>query len=202
MSNSSFNPEQQNLDMSDKVVAGLERISEVFKKLLWDKAKTLGLSPIQIQILIFINFHKESLCRVSHLAKEFNLTKPTISDAVRALEKKGFIIKDYSSIDSRSYNILLSQSGKDLVLQTANFSNPIKKQLDKLPEKQIETIFDTLSTVIFNLNQQGVLSVQRTCYACKFYNSTNGTNYCNLLQKELLEKEIRIDCPEFEELTN
>ncbi len=34
MENSPFNPEQQEKDLSSKIVAGLERVSEVFKILL------------------------------------------------------------------------------------------------------------------------------------------------------------------------
>ena len=68
MHESTFNPKQQEKDFSSKIVAGLERVSEVFKILLWEKAKLVGLSPIQIQILIFIAFHKQNLCNVSHLA--------------------------------------------------------------------------------------------------------------------------------------
>lgn len=52
MSKSIFDPKNQIKDVSSKIVAGLERISEAFKVLLWEKAKALGLSPIQIQILI------------------------------------------------------------------------------------------------------------------------------------------------------
>src|SRR5690606_14693713 len=104
MNEGTFNPEQQQKDISSKIVTGLERVSEVFKILLWEKAKLVGLRPIQIQILIFIAHHKQHLCNISHLAKEFNVTKPTVSDAVRILDKKGFVIKDFSSSDSRSYS--------------------------------------------------------------------------------------------------
>ena len=115
MDNSVFNPNHQVEDLSSKIVSGLERVSEVFKVLLWEKAKQVGLSPIQIQILIFVAYHKQDLCNVSHLAKEFNVTKPTISDAVKTLDKKQLILKDYSSSDSRSYSIHLSQLGKQTV---------------------------------------------------------------------------------------
>ena len=85
MDKSVFNPDFQQKDISSKLVAGLERISEVFKVLLWEKAKQVSLSPIQIQILIFIAYHKQELCNVSHLAREFNITKPTVSDAIKIL---------------------------------------------------------------------------------------------------------------------
>jgi len=112
MDKSIFDITFQNTDTVSKIVVGLERISEAFRALLWEYAKTIGLSPIQIQILIFVAYHREQLCTVSHLAKEFNLTKPTISDAVKALEKKGMISKHKTLVDSRSYFIALTEEGK------------------------------------------------------------------------------------------
>ena len=199
MKESTFNPVQQEKDISSKIVAGMERISEVYKILLWEKAKLVGLSPIQIQILIFIAFHKQELCSVSHLAKEFNITKPTVSDAIKVLDKKELIVKDYSSSDSRSYSISLSDLGNEIVSQTNDFANPLKKQIDGFSKSELESIFGTLSQLIYKLNRNGILSVQRTCYGCKFYEKNNENDYCNLLQKELLNNEIRLDCPEFEE---
>lgn len=199
MNESTFNPAQQEKDISSKIVAGLERVSEVFKILLWKKAKLVGLSPIQIQILIFIAFHKRELCNVSHLAKEFNITKPTVSDAIKILDQKRMIIKDFSSSDSRSYSILLSELGIDIVAQTYDFSNPLKTQIDGFSSSELESLFGTLSQLIYKLNRNGILSVQRTCYGCKFYEKNREVDYCNLLQKELMTQEIRIDCQEFEE---
>ncbi|WP_034041839.1 MarR family winged helix-turn-helix transcriptional regulator [Wocania ichthyoenteri] len=199
MSDNIFNPTHQETNTSNKIVAGLERISEAFKVLLWEKAKLLGLSPIQIQILIFINYHKIEFCNVSHLAKEFNVTKPTISDAVKVLVNKGFIKKVYSTSDSRSYAIQLSDSGKAIVTETENFAHPLKKQLNGIDNEDLESTFKTLSKLIYKLNQIGVLTVQRTCYACKFYQKNDNQHFCNLLEKELHNSEIRIDCGEFEQ---
>ena len=199
MKESTFNPAQQEKDISSKIVAGMERVSEVFKILLWEKAKLVGLSPIQIQILIFIAFHKRELCNVSHLAKEFNVTKPPVSDAVRILDKKELIIKDFSSSDSRSYSISLSNLGTGIVSQTYDFSNPLKRQINDFSSSELESLFGTLSQLIYKLNRNGILSVQRTCYGCKFYKKNNENDYCNLLQKKLLSEEIRLDCPEYEE---
>ena len=169
MSDNIFNPNHQETNLSNKIIAGLERVSEAFKVLLWEKAKLLGLSPIQIQILIFINYHKLEFCNVSHLAKEFNVTKPTISDAVKVLVKKELIEKMFSSSDSRRYAIQLSNFGKTIVSETENFANPLKNQLNDIDNNDLESTFKTLSQLIYKLNQIEVLTVQRTCYACKFY---------------------------------
>ena len=199
MNDNVFNPAHQNTNISNKVIAGLERVSEAFKVLLWEKAKLLGLSPIQIQILIFINYHKLEFCNVTHLAKEFNVTKPTISDAVKVLVNKSLIEKITSSSDSRRYAIQLSNSGKTMVSETENFAQPLKNQLNGIDNNDLESTFKTLSELIYKLNQIGILTVQRTCYACKFYQKNDNQHFCNLLEKELLNSEIRIDCEEFED---
>lgn len=200
MKKSIFNIEFQQESLTSKIVVGLERLSEVFKVLLWEHAKTIGLSPIQIQILIFVAYHKQTLCNVSHLAKEFNVTKPTVSDAIRVLGKKGYIIKDYSSSDSRSYSILLSDLGKKTVVTTENFANPIRNQLDTIQKNELESLYNSLSNLVYQLNRNGVLTVQRTCFGCKFYNKSHDKDYCDLMQKELLPTEIRLDCPEYEKI--
>ncbi len=199
MSKSIFDISFQHKDVTSKIVIGLERISEVFRVLLWEHAKTIGLSPIQIQILIFVAYHKEGLCTVSHLAKEFNMSKPTISDAVKVLEKKEMIFKNKTAPDNRSYFISLTPKGEKSVTETENFAHPIKKQLLHFNENEQESLLKTITTLIYQLNKSGIISVQRTCYACKFYKKGKNNDYCNLIQTYLKNTDIRLDCPEFEE---
>ncbi|WP_103070552.1 MarR family winged helix-turn-helix transcriptional regulator [Aquimarina sediminis] len=187
------------MDLNSKITVGLSRLSEVFKVLLWEQAKKLKLSPIQIQILNFIAYHKQELCSVSYLAKEFNVTKPTISDAIRILVKKDLLIKDNSSEDNRSYTLMLSLKGKKIVSETENFTDPIKEQLAKVEEEDLKSVYKTLTKLIYQLNRIGVLTVQRTCFGCTFYEAKKKGHYCNLLKAELLDVEIRLDCPEYEE---
>ncbi len=199
MDRSIFDLAFQHKDVAAKIVIGLERISEVFRALLWEHAKTIGLSPIQIQILIFVAYHKEDLCTVSHLAKEFNVTKPTISDAVKVLEKKDLIFKNKTATDSRSYYISLTPKGEKSVSETENFANPIKKELQNFNKDEQESLLKNITTLIYKLNRSGIISVQRTCYACKFYEKGKNSDYCNLIQTNLTSTDIRLDCPEFEE---
>lgn len=197
MKESPFNPEKQQIDLSSKIIVGLERISEVFKVLLWEKAKEVSLSPIQIKILLFIAFHKDELCKVSEISREFNITKPTVSDAIKVLFKKELIVKDYAGADNRSYTILLSNSGKKMVESIHVFSSPLEKHVSNIDKTQQEDLFETLSKLIFKLNRSGILNTQRTCFGCSFYEKKKTGHYCNLLQDKLLSKDIQLDCPEF-----
>ena len=134
------------------------------------------------------------------MAKEFNVTKATISDAVRVLLKKDYLEKDYSPTDNRRYNLLISSSGKELVNHLSQYADIFKNELSLFSEKELSAVFDTISKLIFQLNQRGIIQIQRTCYSCKHYGGDKKENhYCNLLGSKLKTQEIRIDCNEFEE---
>ena len=200
MGKSVFDIEYQQSDLASKIVVGLERISQVFKVLLWEHAKSLGLSPTQIQIMVFLANHKPEYCTVSYLAKEFNITKPTVSDAIKVLEKKELIGKDFSSSDNRSYTVFLSDEGKAIVFRTEKFANPIKNQVDKLDAESLNQLYKSISQLIYGLNSSGLLTVQRMCFSCKFHSETEDGHFCNYLNRKLHYSDMRLDCSEFEDL--
>ena len=191
------------MNLESKILNGLERLSEALKALLWEKAKSYGISPLQIQILLFVANHKIEICNVSYLAKEFNVTKATISDAVRVLIKKEHLEKDYSPIDNRRYNLMITPSGNDLVSNLSEYAGVFTQELVSFKEEDLINIFDFISKLIFQLNQRDIIQVQRTCYLCKYYSGDKKEDHhCNLLKKKLKGPEIRIDCNEFEAETN
>lgn len=196
----SFDPKTQEKDLTSKLVVGLERFSEVFRVLLWEKAKESGLSPIQIQILLFLRFHDQSMANVSTLSIEFNMKKPTISDAVKALFAKGLIEKEVAE-DARAYTILLSKEGMSLTDSLQAFDNPLRDAIGSLDQTEKAALHSALAKTIFNLNQNGILQQQRMCFGCRFYESKSDQHYCHYIKKELREHEIRLDCNEYQSLT-
>ena len=195
---SPFDPAHQNQKIEHKIVAALERISAAFRVLLWDEAKENALSPIQNQILIFLLFHDSEKCTVSYLAQEFNMTKATVSDSIKVLLKKGLITKFDHPSDTRSYIIGLTDPGKKTAEKSANFAFAIEKPLNAIGQAQKETMLAGLLRLIRDLNQAGVITVQRMCFSCVNYRFENGEHYCKLLKSKLADTEIRVDCPEHE----
>ncbi len=193
-----FDLNQQNSHTDNKIVAGLERLSQVFRTLLWEQAKAQSLSPIQIQLLIFIHYHSDEKNNVSYLAQEFSVTKPTISDAIKVLEQKKLICKIPDPVDSRRYSIRLTEAGKYVVQQTENYTTPISEWLAGSGCAEKEILWASIASLIRTLNQTGIISVQRTCYNCHYYTMQNNTSFCKLLNERLYTKDIRIDCPEHE----
>ncbi len=197
MSKSSFDIESQKDDLTNKLVVGLERIAEAYRVLLWDHAKEIGLSPIQIQLLIFLKYHKEELRNVSSLALEFNMTKPTISDAIKVLHQKKLVQKIPGTTDARSSVISLTPDGNSMVERTSSFASPIAEHLNNLDEKERLAAFQTVAKLIYQLNSTGIITIQRTCFGCRFYERKSKAHYCHFLKADLSDAEIRLDCEDY-----
>ena len=193
---SAFDPKTQSQSLSSKILVALERIAEAFKVSLWEESKKNQLSPIQVQILIFLQFHSPEKNKVSYLAQEFNVSKATISDAIKALLAKNLIFKEIEADDSRSYKIFLSEKGQKMAKDCATLSNKFEQAISQISDNQQITFFENLFQLISHLNQTGIVSVQRMCLNCCYHQLDAQRHYCNFLNTPLKINELRIDCEE------
>ncbi len=198
MNQSDFDPHYQSRNTESKIVASLERISQAFRVLLWNESKEFSLSPIQVQVLIFLLYHSEEKRKVSYLAAEFNMTKATISDTIKSLDKKGLITREHEQHDTRSYIIHLSEKGKKVANQTSLFTREIQVPIERLDADDKENLLVSLMGVIRHLNKAGVITKQRMCFSCAHYhpNYHGAKHFCGLLNQQLEGAELRVDCPE------
>ncbi|MCW3462658.1 MarR family winged helix-turn-helix transcriptional regulator [Chitinophaga nivalis] len=194
---STFSPAQQAENTTSKVVAALERLSEAFRVLLWQEATRYGLSPIQIQVLTFLLHYPEEKRTVTSLASYFNMTKATISDAVKSLEQKNYLTRKPSATDTRSHTLHLVKEGKAIARKVEKFAQPLEETLATVSEKEQGGLLEQLMQLIYQLNQQEVINTQPMCFNCQFYTVKRG-HYCNLIKTSLKPADLRVDCSQFE----
>lgn len=193
---SPFDLDHQNIGVESRIVAAMERVSEAFRVLLWDAGKIQGLSPIQVQLLIFLRFHAREKCKVSYLAQEFNMTKATISDSIRLLVQKGLIERMEDPADTRSHTIGLTEAGKEAATQVSGFAAAIERPIHALSEDQKAAMLASLLHLIHDLNRAGIITIQRMCLTCAHHRHEKGEHYCTLLRTRLAIADLRLDCPE------
>lgn len=200
MSKSDFDLTHQNQSTESKIVASLERIAQAFRVLLWQESKEFSLSPIQVQVLIFLLYHSQEKRKVSYLADEFNMTKATISETIKTLEQKNLITKEYEQHDTRSYIIHLTKKGKDIADKTSFFTKEIRTPIDKLHQDDKENLLLSLLNIIRHLNKSEVITIQRMCMSCSYYQPSDKgqKHFCKLLNQNLHVTDLRIDCTEHE----
>lgn len=193
---SSFDPKLQILHTESKIIVALERISEAFRVLLWQESKESALSPIQLQMLIFLIFHEKEKCKISYLAREFNMTKATVSDSVRMLLEKKLVEKIPDPSDARSFALQLTQEGEKRAQKATGFAGAVEQPLRALSRDTKSLLLDSLLHIIQHLVKADVITVQRMCYNCAHFDRVAGEKYCQLLGSSLESDNIRIDCPE------
>lgn len=193
---SPFNPDFQNKSIDAKIIAAFEKISEVFRVLLWEKSKKVNLSPIQIQILVFLKYHQLKYCTVNSLAEEFNMTPATISDAVKIMVNKNIIKKIKNSEDKRFQFLKITAKGEKIINNVYSFVEPLLLSVLKIDPEAKEILLSSLLKIISELNSQEILIIKRMCFTCNYFQTNNGEFYCKLLEMKLHQRDLRIDCPE------
>lgn len=196
-----FDPSSQHYDVDSKIVVALERISEAFRVILWKENKKHNLSPIQLKFLIFFFFRPSDQRTVSRLSQEFDLTKATVSDAIRTMEEKKLLYRKKSSIDKRISIISLTEKGKKTAKEGAFFGNEIKDQLSSINDDDKINLMTSLMDIIKELQKKGYISIARMCITCKYFEQKQGKKnhfYCHLLNQSLKKNKLRINCFDYD----
>jgi DNA-binding MarR family transcriptional regulator len=198
-----FEPSSQHGDVGSKVVASLERLSQVFRVLLREEAQEHDLSPVQAQFLVHLLFHDIELRRVSRLAEEFNLTQATVSDAVSTLVRKGLIRREPWPEDKRVITLRLTPAGRKLADELSTWANTVKEHLNSSSPEEKEIVMRFLMRLITSLQKSGVITVSRMCITCRFFRrdehpGSESPHHCALLDVPPSGPDLRIDCPEHE----
>ena len=128
------------------------------------------------------------------MAKEFDLTKATISDSVKVLLAKEMLIKLPDTYDFRSYTVRLTQKGRKIAEQTQSFTSSLENAIQSIDEQQRGVFLQNLLHIILDLNKSHVISTQRMCLSCHNYERKNNEHYCRLLKSKLNNEDLRVDC--------
>lgn len=200
---SMFDLQHQHDDIDSKIAAALERLSQTFRVLLWEKTKSHNLSPIQIQILVYLLYHSKELITIGQIAKQFSLTPATVSDAVKTLTQKRLVLRVSKESDRRVTAVSLTTTGKKLARKLAVWADIIRENISGFDENDKLVVMRFLMNLIEALQSAGFITVARMCITCKFFHpnanlKSDTPHYCKLLDKPLANSSLRLDCPDHE----
>jgi len=216
-----FDPSEQHDDLDAKLVAGLERLGQALRSLQRDEAQRHGLSPLQLQLLIQLRHQVGSDRRVTSMAERFDVRSPTISDAVATLIAKGLAERRPSAHDRRVGELAPTEAGSALAAQADGWAEGVRRRLEAEPPAAKRASYALVTSLIAALFDEGVLSVARLCRTCRYLEvapavpapavpapavpapavpamATGAPFRCGLLQLDMDEEALRLDCPEHE----
>lgn len=178
-----------------KIIIGFEKIAQTLNALAWHSGKPYQLNPMQARLLAFLSKHKGRGHRITMLAKEFGVSKASISESVSALQRKQLISK---SVESGNRNTVIATTplGQLAAIEAGAYTNLLALSINNLPPANKENLFKAIHQLVFALYTNGALPVQRMCFNCGNYILQNGDHYCTLLKTTLATTALEIDCPD------
>ena len=170
------------------IIALIKRLARLDSSEVWET----DLNPAQIAALEYLANANSFSRAPSHVAEYLGTTRGTMSQTLKALTRKGYIVEHRSDADRRSISHDLTDAGKDLVARHGSLA----KIIGALPSDQKTTVKSTLSDI---LTQQLAANGGRAfgiCKSCKYHRTTGNQAYCSLLSVQLSVEETELICHE------
>ena len=190
----------QGTDLDRKVLAAVERLGRALRAARQEVATRHELSLLGLSVIETLSDGRPR--RVGDLAAELDVSQPTVSDAVTTLDKRGLIQRDRDPTDLRSTLLALTDVGTRLAAGTAAELGPLLAA-ETGTDTDRATALRVLLSEIARLQAAGVITVNRSCLTCRHYQppAPRSRARCLLLASPLLDRDLRVDCPEHEPAT-
>jgi DNA-binding MarR family transcriptional regulator len=109
-----------------------------------------------------------------------NATKGTVSQSLKVLEKKGYIVKQADVRDRRVVHLILTAQGKKILEQVIPpplFVNAVKG----MTSKQLKDLEKQLAQLLISLQQANQLRSFGVCQTCHFFLKEKDGFRCGLI---------------------
>lgn len=160
-------------------------------------AEANDLSSTQLRVLSWLHVGPPPAARSTTLARELNVSAPTVSDAVGALIRKGLIIRQRDPADGRSHQLILTGTGRKVAASVHRWTAPAEIATSRLDRAESERLLDSLIVVLGQLHDAGLLPVSRACSTCTHLGVEKGQprGYrCLFYGTPMAVSDLRVDC--------
>jgi DNA-binding MarR family transcriptional regulator len=196
MRSGSYGERHPSLDA--KIVGALDRVGEALGVLARRSAAAHDLSVTQMRVLARLHAGPPPEALSSELAHEFDVSDPTISDALAALRRKGLIGHTLDPADRRRRILRLTAAGRRIGQRVTRWTAPAEVVTSAVPQAEGEALLSTLLDLLARMQQAGLLSVSRSCTTCAHFSRDQATGRpvlrCGYFGSALRPSDLRVDC--------
>ncbi|WP_237216994.1 MarR family winged helix-turn-helix transcriptional regulator [Falsiroseomonas oryziterrae] len=188
-----------------RLAAGLSRLSVALRAGQWRLAEAHGLTPTQAQALALLAARSGAArpaLRVSDIAEHLAITRPTASDAVTALERKGLIRRQPDPRDARATGLVLTEAGTALAREAGDWPATLLDVAADLPPPEQEALLRLVTKLIRGLQLRGAIAPARMCATCRFFRpyahpaDAATPHHCSFVDAPFGDRHLRLDCAE------
>ncbi|MGC1467820.1 MAG: MarR family transcriptional regulator [Sphingorhabdus sp.] len=186
----------------EQLTYGLGRLAAVARQRDWGAGEAAGLTPTQGDVLRLLADRPAGL-RLKDLAAQLSVRPSTASDVVSALVGKGLAERSADPDNGKAICVTLSPGGRSMLGQVPDGHHSI---VELMSDDDVAAVHGAVLRTITRLQRAGQIAPQRMCVTCRYFVSeadldASAGHFCRLIKKPLEMADLRINCPEHEELT-
>ncbi|MCS7259736.1 MAG: MarR family winged helix-turn-helix transcriptional regulator [Anaerolineae bacterium] len=199
---SAFNPVDR-LRRSARITIALYRISQAMNYLLRERGKVCGLSPAQIQTLLFLRYARPGVRTIGGLAERLGVSYATASGVADALEHKQLLQRIPSASDQRIVTLALTEQGERESVALEDVLDEVENVVAALSDADQEALVRATQSIIRHLQARGYVKVYEMCWGCQFFrrnahpDDPRGPHHCAYIDAPLPEQNTYLECPDF-----
>ncbi len=187
----------ENIRIEEKIIFLLEKICQAYKNNLWQIAYREGLTPTQMEILqIVLSYPKAN---ISHIAKELGISKPTVSQAVNTLIKKGMLIHNFDPLDKRKKILNLTSKARKFLKRIRKLNDCLLNCINQIDPDQQNYLYKILLIIIKEMHEKGIFKLIRFCPFCA-NRISDSQSICIITNRPVSPENFRPNCPHFKEI--
>jgi len=154
-----------------------------------------GIRPVQLEALGFLTQCNRYSDTPQAVAEYLGLTKGTVSQTLKVLEKKGLLRKYSDAGDKRLVHLKPTASGRRLV-QSAVPAPALMLGIEKLSNSEHQAAVESLRVLLRSVQQANDLKTFAPCNTCRFNQKHKTAYFCELTQESLAAQDIVLLCRE------
>ena len=134
-------------EFNNSIFSMIREISHKIDILLQDTATELGITTLQLKMLITL-YSTGNEVSIGNLGKAIGVTGGNISNICKKLEKQGFVERIRSVDDERVVNVILTDNGKSAAEKVGVYFDQIRSDIPKDNiNVNLQTIVDELEAL-------------------------------------------------------
>ncbi|WP_044565051.1 MULTISPECIES: MarR family transcriptional regulator [Anaerococcus] len=134
-------------EFNNSIFSMIREISHKIDILLQDTATELGITTLQLKMLITL-YSAGKEVSIGNLGKAIGVTGGNISNICKKLEKQGFVERIRSVDDERVVNVILTDNGKSAAEKVGVYFDQIRSDIPKDNiNVNLQTIVDELDAL-------------------------------------------------------
>ncbi len=185
----------------DRLTMALLRIGQATRSVALGEARELGLTPVQVQTLLFVKHTKSFATSIGKLAAYLGATHASTVGVVDGLVARGLIVREPGQHDRRLTLLRLTPAGEAVCQRLSRWGHLLAEALGGLSTQERALLERGLGAVIWSLRAAGHLVVAEPCRGCLYFRENIAPDsaephYCQLIERFLSEEEARKDCPD------